>query len=641
MISKWMLSNFKSVRNAPELGFAPITMFVGQNSAGKSTVLQSILLTAQTLQSNSRSKSVVLNGRITRLGSFADIHSNAASSKSVRIGFTLSRSPFEQAASSNQRRTAYSSYYSQEYDRRMNEVEVSYSFSGGTDQEYEKQYQLQPRLDAGSLRFSGRDDQGEARFDFRRHDEAAEAVLRRQSVDPENAKIPDAAALEYEIIKSAGISQPNYRRAYRLPKQSNPVGVLLRHFLPVGTCVAYDAVTEEVDTAFEMLSDTYSSYRYGEVDPALMKRVAGSDTLRGLVADALFAAQEKNTDSGRQRAQPAIDALLQDFSIERLARVQTLLTAGAKKALAIQLTEKEEEIKALLRGGRTSRREVAAIPIQEQLRFAADYVTSFFTDGIRYLGPLRDEPKAIYPMTGYNDPKDVGLKGEFTAAVLENHKNKQVRYLATNRFPFSDRARNQLQEASLAEAVTDWLQHLGIANEVATQDKGKLGHELTISTGGSQQLHDLTHVGVGVSQALPIVVSSLLAPSGATLIFEQPELHLNPRVQTRLADFFVSLMLAGKQCIIETHSEYLISRLRFLAAMANDVPIAGSSRIYFVEKPGVESVYREVTISETGGIKNWPAGFFDETEKNSEAIIRAQMEKARKRSARGSGGDAP
>ena len=152
-------------------------------------------------------------------------------------------------------------------------------------------------------------------------------------------------------------------------------------------------------------------------------------------------------------------------------------------------------------------------------------------------------------------------------------------------------------------------------------------------------MHDLTHVGVGVSQALPIVVSSLLAPSGATLIFEQPELHLNPRVQTRLADFFVSLMLTGKQCVIETHSEYLVSRLRFLAAMAEDVKIASGTRIYFVEKPGAESVYREVIISETGSIKNWPAGFFDETEKNSEAIIRAQMEKARLRPRRELGGN--
>jgi predicted ATPase len=386
-----------------------------------------------------------------------------------------------------------------------------------------------------------------------------------------------------------------------------------------------------------MLSDTYSSYRYGPVDPTWLKRIAENVSFRRLITDALVAAQEKNTESGKQRAKPAIDALVGEFSIERFARAQATLTAGAKKALAIQLTEKEDDIKALLRGDRSSRREVAAIPLQEQLRFAADYVTSFFTDGIRYLGPLRDEPKAIYPMTGYNDPKDVGFKGEYTAAVLENHKHERVRYLSADRFPFSTRSKNELQQTSLAEAVTDWLRHLGIANELATQDKGKLGHELTISTGGSQQLHDLTHVGVGVSQALPIVVSSLLAPSGATLIFEQPELHLNPRVQTRLADFFVSLMLSGKQCIIETHSEYLISRLRLLAAMADDVAIAANTKIYFVEKPGVESVYREVTISETGGIKSWPAGFFDETEKNSEAIIRAQMEKASRRSIRRAG----
>ncbi len=636
MIGQWSLGNFKSVRNSAELSFAPITLFVGQNSAGKSTILQSILLTAQTVQSNSRAKSVVLNGRITRLGSFSDIHSNAADSEEVRIGFTLKPSPFEQRASASQRRPSYPAYYAQEYERRMAEIEVSYSFSGGLGNGLAKEYQLQPRLEGGFLRFAGRDGQGDARFDFRRHQEPAEAVLKRLGVDPENYKLPDTSALEYQILKSVGVAQPNYRRAYRLPKQSNPAGVLLRHFLPSGACVAYDAVAEELDTVFEMISDTYSSYRYGEIDPGWLKNIVENHSLRNLIVDAFRAAQERNTESGKVRAQPAIDALAIDFSAERLARAQSSLTSSAKKALAIQLADKEEEIKSLLRGGRSSRREVAAIPLQEQLRFAADYVTSFFTDGIRYLGPLRDEPKAIYPMTGYNDPQDVGFRGEYTAAVLENYKNERVKYLPTDRFPFSSRRNNELLQTTLAEAVTDWLRHLGIANEVATQDKGKLGHELTISTGGSQHLHDLTHVGVGVSQALPIVVSSLLAPSGATLIFEQPELHLNPRVQTRLADFFVSLMLSGKQCVIETHSEYLISRLRYLAAMSEDVGIASNTRIYFVEKPAAESVYREVTISDAGGIKNWPTGFFDETERNSEAIIRAQMEKARLRQRRGS-----
>jgi len=518
----------------------------------------------------------------------------------------------------------------------MAEIEAFYSFSGGLGNELTKEHQLQPRLEGGLLRFAGRDGEGDARFDFRRIQESGVAVLKRLGVDSENFKLPDTSVLEYQIQKSVGVVQPNYRKAYRLPKQSNPVGVLLRHFLPTGTCVAYDAVAEEVDTVFEMISDTYYSYRYGEIDPKWLKYIVLNNSLRSLIIDAFRTAHERNFDSKSSRTKLAIDALANDFSIENLARVQSRLTASEKKALTIQLTDKEEEIKSLLRGGQPSRREVAAIPLQEQLRFAADYVTSFFTDGIKYLGPLRDEPKAIYPMTGYNDPQDVGFRGEYTAAVLENYKGEKIQYIPTDRFPFSRKNNNELLQTTLAEAVKDWLRHLGIANEVATQDKGKLGHELTISTGGSHQLHDLTHVGVGVSQALPIVVSSLLAPAGSTLIFEQPELHLNPRVQTRLADFFVSLMLSGKQCVIETHSEYLISRLRYLAAMSEDVGIASNTRIYFVEKPAVESVYREITITDTGGIKNWPAGFFDETERNSESIIRAQMEKARLRQRRGS-----
>jgi hypothetical protein len=65
-----------------------------------------------------------------------------------------------------------------------------------------------------------------------------------------------------------------------------------------------------------------------------------------------------------------------------------------------------------------------------------------------------------------------------------------------------------VDRALLVDAVRDWLDYLGIARAVATEDKGKFGHELTIATVESDQLHDLTHVGVGVCQALPIVVLS-------------------------------------------------------------------------------------------------------------------------------------
>src|SRR5258708_35331981 len=140
--------------------------------------------------------------------------------------------------------------------------------------------------------------------------------------------------------------------------------------------------------------------------------------------------------------------------------------------------------------------------------------------------------------------------------------------------------------------------------------------------------HDLTHVGVGVSQVLPIVVMCLLAAPDTTIILEQPELHLNPKVQTRLADFFLSMAMLRKQCLIETHSEYLINRLRLRSALAEGTSVSELLKLYFVEKTGGLTTYRDVRINEYGTIRDWPKGFFDQNQREIEAIILAASEKS-------------
>jgi len=142
-------------------------------------------------------------------------------------------------------------------------------------------------------------------------------------------------------------------------------------------------------------------------------------------------------------------------------------------------------------------------------------------------------------------------------------------------------------------------------------------------------LHNLTHVGVGVSQILPVLVMSLLAEPGSVLVFEQPEIHLHPKVQTLLADFLLSLSLNGKQCIVETHSEYLINRLRYRTARDRNQNLIETIRLYFVEKYEGRSKYSPVQINEFGAIPNWPEGFFDESQQEIERILRAAMEKRR------------
>ena len=89
------------------------------------------------------------------------------------------------------------------------------------------------------------------------------------------------------------------------------------------------------------------------------------------------------------------------------------------------------------------------------------------------------------------------------------------------------------------------------------------------------------------------------------------------------------MSLLGKQCLIETHSEYLINRLRFRAAAAPSDSLSKLIALYFVEKKRGATEYRNVVINEYGAIVDWPAGFFDQSQREVEDILLAATRKAR------------
>src|SRR5690606_36421292 len=119
-------------------------------------------------------------------------------------------------------------------------------------------------------------------------------------------------------------------------------------------------------------------------------------------------------------------------------------------------------------------------------------------------------PKPIYPLEALVNPTEVGYKGEHTAAVLDLHRNLEIEYIPS---AFVDRPEMaaSTKTATLHDAVVDWLSYVGVAEEVTTDDRGKIGHQLQVQTKGVSRFHDLTNVGVGVSQVLPIIVMALLA----------------------------------------------------------------------------------------------------------------------------------
>ena len=77
-------SNLKCFSNL-RLDLAPLTLFTGFNSAGKSTALQSLLLVAQSLRPNSDPRYLTPNGALVRLGSPGDVLSDEAKNRHIEI----------------------------------------------------------------------------------------------------------------------------------------------------------------------------------------------------------------------------------------------------------------------------------------------------------------------------------------------------------------------------------------------------------------------------------------------------------------------------------------------------------------------------------------------------------------------------
>lgn len=624
MITKWSLSNFKSVSKETELSFAPLTLFAGPNSSGKSTVLQSLLLVSQTLAHKVSSRSVVLNGLITRLGQFDDLKSHESEYDQITIGWECQ--PLEGAQTSNLENSRLPSHF-MIYGKRNDAIKTitcKLSFDANPGSPDRELYQLQPRLFLFTISaLVSSDDNADRRHELTVSRSSAEST----KIDNLNAEVPNDAArasLEFNVdIDNDSLEE--LREEYMT---AEPVGCVFRHFLPDRLSIRINTVKEFARMIRMALMDDGPRIRRS----LFMKRefVIPYPLIKELQSQLdekypiLFEKQSTLFDGDEGIA-------IRDW-IERLRK----LPFEKRRELRRTLTEWPDLVEIIERNLRVAAKKedkeylLLPFPLPANLMNASSYLGAMFSNSVKYLGPLRDEPKPLYPLTAHADPTDVGFQGEMTAAVLNLHRERKIRYISSSAFAKTPFLPTPVTR-SLEAAVTDWLQYLGVAETAYSIDKGKLGHELKVKLSEDGPTHDLTHVGVGVSQVLPIVVMSLLADRDTTLIFEQPELHLHPKVQTRLADFFLSIVLLGKQCLIETHSEYLINRLRYRTAAEDDNNRVNESlKIYFVEKKDGSSDFREVKVNEYGAILEWPKGFFDQSQFESESILRAAAAKRKR-----------
>jgi predicted ATPase len=620
MIAKWNLFNFKSVGVDTPLDFRPLTLFAGPNSSGKSTCIQSILLICQTLRNPIGSRSVILNGPLTRLGQFSDLKTTGSAADQILIGWELQ--PIE---SRGQGPDPLGSWEEDDFDETdLTSVRCNVSFDAKNDAPNDTT-QLNPQLFSTVIRANFRDADGVDHivpFGISRTPDAGESSLERLrkigAADEEIDRVRSASPFRVELDEDA---IEDVRRRFA---SGEVMGCELIHFLPRVMSLTFNRAEDQAHIAAQAIFSARMLMpsrrgRDSNIPPA------GLRVLTRILTSAQGQLFETNPelreilDSDRPVQLTVLMDAFRGIPPTRRRLVQEALQSDPKFS---------EEFAAAVRGDTKDEYCTAFLPPPRRVQASCRYMRRYFSQAIKYLGPLRDEPKALYPLGNAADPFDIGLKGENTAAVLDLHKTRLVRFVPPAAFSQPAVAPDAITR-TLQAAVSEWLRYLGVAESVDSRDRGKLGHELKVTIDSRSGDQDLTHVGVGVSQVLPILVMCLLAESDTVLLFEQPELHLHPRVQTLLGDFFLSMALMEKQCIIETHSEYLINRLRFRAAAATSADVADKMTIYFVEKRDGRSHFRPIVVNEYGAIDDWPEGFFDQSQKEAEATLKAAMQKKR------------
>lgn len=598
MLTEWSIAGFKSIRSATGIPLSPITIFAGANSSGKSTFLQSILLLKQTVQYGPKNRPLSLNGPLLRLGTLDDVVCATSDNQEISISFKITV-PSHTSYAPWMKRGARLAYMTD--STQLNEITASMAWRPRKPQEGQSPAaaKLQTEIRSGHLNVTRTTDKAITRDYYIKYNKNPDTELYQASLD---------AASEADVFQDRA--------------ESYIEGVYISHFLPDWVQVCYNSEKQRARDISEAIFRTKSVFGNSDVDSEIVP-----DSVVQIVNQWLVEKDRPPIDQQDITVGELIDVMQPVLINPRPNMLLTSLTPSRVPEVA-ELRERIE-IALLAEVKESDENWDTDIGSPRAVTQGANFIVEYLKLGVRYLGPLRNEPRPVYPLEALENTTDVGYRGEHTAAVLELNGSTNIKYIPSSTFN-DDLPRFATIRSTLREAVVDWLAYMGVADDVVAQEEGVFGNSLRVTTSGLSQHHDLTNVGVGVSQVLPIIVSCLLAPASSLLIFEQPELHLHPRVQARLADFFLSIAIGGRQCILETHSEYLIERFRRRIAESDSQKVENILGVYFVERENGESQFHPVRVSKYGAIENWPKDFFDQSQIETSGIISAASRKRKR-----------
>ena len=240
-----------------------------------------------------------------------------------------------------------------------------------------------------------------------------------------------------------------------------------------------------------------------------------------------------------------------------------------------------------------------------------------FGGTLHYVNAERVGPRKTHALSETSARSgDLGTRGEYALNYLNAHGG-DVHARDDPRFEGCESRR-------LVDGIERWLAEVSPGAHLRLEsipDADALVAGFTFDRKGDveTQRFRATNVGFGLSYVLPLLVA-MFAPKGSLCLIENPEAHLHPRGQTKLADLAVRATKAGVQVIVETHSDHFMDGIRIAV---RDGLIAPEDAVFHYFERGDEgaAVVSSPRIDRDGRLSEWPAGFFDQHEENLARLL--------------------
>lgn len=208
-----------------------------------------------------------------------------------------------------------------------------------------------------------------------------------------------------------------------------------------------------------------------------------------------------------------------------------------------------------------------------------------------YIHPDRLQENRNREITKDPRHRDVGESGRFVTDVMAYNRD------------YAD-MKNNFDEA------LNWIKKFGFDEPKAKIESGAI-HSLQLVDEDLDVQTNVLDIGSGSNQLVSLITQSFFAPYQSIMLVEEPEIHLHPKYQAKLADFFIAAQEFGDhQFFLETHSQHLLTRLQLRVAEEKIDP--SQIGLFYFDKDEEGTHINQIQIDRDGDVGEPIPEFFEQ-----------------------------